>query len=328
MPAVRFPFPFAVAAILTAVLFVAPTSAEQQGPTVRPPEERPPMPAVSPPKPVCVDVVFADGSLLKMRVLDESFAFVTSYGLLKIPVRAIRRVEFGFRMSEGERAAVDAAVADLTGSVPARRETAKAALRSYGPRAVPALRRAERTADGEVAAYVLDVLGDLAPGRADADPRDYDVIATDDSQIAGHLVAESIRVMTAQFGEQRLKFEGVRSIEATGSAAALADTGGTAEDAPPTMLQFAGRRGQVIRLRVTAGIGGTVWGTRIHTLDSHLPTAAVHAGVLQPGQAGVVRVRIVDSPPAFVGSTQHGVTSHPYGAFPQGGYEILTPGRR
>lgn len=332
MPAARTRSLIVVALVLATTLAATRTPAEQ-GPMAQAPDDRPPVPAAasSQPKPFDVDVVFADGSLLKLQLLDDALDFVTPYGPLRIPVRNVCRVEFGLRVTDEERAAIDAAVAELLGPVPAKRETAKAALRGFGPRAVPAVRRAARAAGDEVAAHVQDLLGDMAPGRGDADPRDHDLVVTEDSRIAGRLTAGSLRVMTSQFGEQRLKFAGVRAIEAAGAggaALAAADGGGPVEDAPPNMMQMASRRGQVLRLRVTAGVGGTVWGTGVHTLDSHLPTAVVHAGVLQPGQTGVVRVKMVESPPAFVGSTRNGITSHPYGPFPQGGYEVLSSARR
>jgi hypothetical protein len=58
---------------------------------------------------------------------------------------------------------------------------------------------------------------------------------------------------------------------------------------------------------------GTVWGTDIYTTDSHLGTAAVHAGILKPGQRGIVRVRILPGQSNYVGSTRHGVTTSGYG---------------
>jgi hypothetical protein len=41
-----------------------------------------------------------------------------------------------------------------------------------------------------------------------------------------------------------------------------------------------------------------------------LAAAAVHAGVLQPGQVGVVRVTMMRGPARFTGSSRHGVTSY------------------
>ncbi len=44
--------------------------------------------------------------------------------------------------------------------------------------------------------------------------------------------------------------------------------------------------GQVFLYEVTGNLKGSVWGTEVYTSDSHLATAAVHAGLLDPGQTG------------------------------------------
>ena len=54
---------------------------------------------------------------------------------------------------------------------------------------------------------------------------------------------------------------------------------------------------------------GDVFGSNPYTLDSHLATAAVHAGLVKPGETKVVRVEIMLAPPRFVGSDRNGVTS-------------------
>jgi hypothetical protein len=58
-------------------------------------------------------------------------------------------------------------------------------------------------------------------------------------------------------------------------------------------------------------------------MDSYLPAAAIHAGVLKPGETGVVKFKIVPSPQAYQGSTQNGVTSGNYPFYQGGAYEIL-----
>jgi len=68
---------------------------------------------------------------------------------------------------------------------------------------------------------------------------------------------------------------------------------------------------------VTGSIDGTIWGTDVYTGDSSLAMAAIHAGVLNDGQRGVVRVTFVDSlNVAFTSTTRNGITSHGYGPYP------------
>jgi hypothetical protein len=70
---------------------------------------------------------------------------------------------------------------------------------------------------------------------------------------------------------------------------------------------------------VTGSSDGMVWGSDVYTGDSTLATAAVHAGVLQPGERGVVRVTFVDTlNVAFVGSERNGILSDSFGPWPVG----------
>jgi hypothetical protein len=71
------------------------------------------------------------------------------------------------------------------------------------------------------------------------------------------------------------------------------------------------------------GQQASVWGSDIYTLDTNLAAAAVHAGVLKPGEAGAVRVRVVQSPPQFASSFRNGINSNAYGNYAAGGYEFL-----
>jgi hypothetical protein len=66
---------------------------------------------------------------------------------------------------------------------------------------------------------------------------------------------------------------------------------------------------------VTGSYGGALWGSNPYTYDSSLATAAVHAGLLAPGQTGNIRILTNGTLPSYTGSTANGVTSAPYGSF-------------
>ena len=70
-----------------------------------------------------------------------------------------------------------------------------------------------------------------------------------------------------------------------------------------------------------------IWGDGIYTDDSPLAVAAVHAGVLQPGERGRVRVTILPGQASYEGSTRHGLSSQSYGPF-DGSYRIEGLARR
>jgi len=105
--------------------------------------------------------------------------------------------------------------------------------------------------------------------------------------------------------------------------------GATVDKGPPVPLPnpgnlslYAGQTGVKVPFRVTGALRGFVYGSGPYTLDSSLAGAAIHAGALKVGQTGIVEVEIVASPPGFKGSTANGITSIPWGAWPQGAFLI------
>jgi hypothetical protein len=74
--------------------------------------------------------------------------------------------------------------------------------------------------------------------------------------------------------------------------------------------------------QVTGETHGPLWGTDVYTSDSDLGTACVHAGLLRPGEAGVVRVTMVEPLPVFKGSSRHGVASRDWNTGWSGAYRV------
>lgn len=82
------------------------------------------------------------------------------------------------------------------------------------------------------------------------------------------------------------------------------------------------------QLRGTSGIvpvfvhakgQGTVWGSSPYTDDSSIEAAAIHAGLLQPGESGLLLISPVPGDKSYTGSTRHGITSYDFPDF-GGGY--------
>jgi len=91
--------------------------------------------------------------------------------------------------------------------------------------------------------------------------------------------------------------------------------------APADLQGYRGQNGTSIVFQVTGKLEGSVWGTDVYTDDSALAAAVVHAGLLRPGQTGLVRVTILPGRENYAGSTRNGVTSSDYAAW-NGSYRV------
>jgi hypothetical protein len=67
---------------------------------------------------------------------------------------------------------------------------------------------------------------------------------------------------------------------------------------------------------VTGCTQGPLWGSEVYTADSSLATAAVHAGLLRPGERGLVKLTVASGCSAYEGSRRHGVHSSAWGSYP------------
>jgi LCCL domain len=268
------------------------------------------------------EVRFLDGSNLKLTVLGENLEISTRYGELVIPVRDIRVVEFATRIPVKDAKQIATAIDNLGSSQFRTREAATAELLTFKEKAYAALLRAAKHADPEVVRRAGELLARLRETASDdiLEVRDEDVVYTEDMKIAGLLRGTNLKVLTGQFGEQQLKMSDLHSLRSLAASGVEPDSRTVLPD-PGNLASLQGQVGRTFHIRVTGALNGSVWGTKTYTSDSALATAAVHAGILQPGQTGVVRVTIVTPPAAFQATTQNGVSSNAYGAY-QGAYRL------
>lgn len=76
-----------------------------------------------------------------------------------------------------------------------------------------------------------------------------------------------------------------------------------------TLEGLRGHAGETFTIPVVGNLGGQVWGTGTYTDDSSVSTAAVHAGLVENGKLGFVRVTILPGRDKYDGSDSHGVSS-------------------
>jgi hypothetical protein len=147
------------------------------------------------------------------------------------------------------------------------------------------------------------------------------VIETGHSRIAGTIEGNTFKAHTSQFGEVSLRLTEMRSLRSMSALDPEPDNVNAIAD-PGNMNGYAQQFGKTFAFRVTGIVHNNIWGSDVYTTDSSLAAAAVHAGVLKAGQTGVVRVKIVPSPPAFQSATRNGITSHAYTMF-TAGFQVL-----
>lgn len=274
-----------------------------------------------------VEVRCLDDSTVKLKLLDDRLELQTRYGKMDIPTADIRRIDFATRTPPDVAARISLLISNLNHPDFDAREKATAELREYRERAYLPLLKAVKHPDPEVSRRAEETVRYLQQKfpAGQLDIRENDVVYTDDSKITGKLLATAVRVQTFMFGEQTLRLADIRSLRSASGIAA--EEVANAPPAPANMMSFQNQYGKEAVFTVTApqpgGQGMGVWGTDVYTLDSNLGAAAVHAGVVQPGHVGVVRVRVVASPPQYSGSLRNGVGSAPYGSYPSGAYEFV-----
>jgi hypothetical protein len=274
-------------------------------------------------EPGAVEVRFADNSVLKLKLRDEKIEIVTPYGKLVVPVADIQHIDFASRLSEADEKRIPVLIGNLGSPEFDIRDTASAELLKLAGKAYPALVQAAKHKDPEVVRRATDLLEKIREAVPEENlvVRPHDVILTADSKITGRITTSSLKANTTQFGEVTVKLLDMRSLRSPGYVEPEKEIV-KAVPAPQSLLGLQNQIGKVFYFTVTGANNGGIWGTDVYTLDSYLPTAAVHAGVLKVGQTGVVKVKIVMSPPAFTGSTRNGVMSSDYMMF-QGAFQIL-----
>ncbi len=169
-----------------------------------------------------VTVCLHDGSVVRKVALPGSVELQTKYGKLTIPVRDVRRIEFGFRLSAEAEKQIDEAVRQLGGGQFRQREAAARRLLELGARAYPALLRAAQSKDVEVArragGLVQLIQQSVPPDQLQLRP--HDTVVTAECVLVGRLAGDSIRGKTKSFGEIQLKLTDLRSVHSPADAAA------------------------------------------------------------------------------------------------------------
>ena len=96
----------------------------------------------------------------------------------------------------------------------------------------------------------------------------------------------------------------------------ILDQNQVASDQPSSMHGLCDVIGAVYYFRVTGIAEGQVWGSGPYTRDSVIGAAAVHAGMLKPGDKAVLRLTVMPAQTSYPGTVRNGVTTSDYAEFP------------
>ena len=93
------------------------------------------------------------------------------------------------------------------------------------------------------------------------------------------------------------------------------------------MSAYRGKNGTSYLFYVTGTKDGRFWGGQnsIYTDDSPLNVAAVHAGLVRPGETKAIKVTVMAGQSNYPSITRNGVTSIKYGSY-DGSYKLSAPG--
>ncbi len=288
-------------------------------------DEETPQPA----DPRIVEVRFTDDSRLKAMLADERIDIESTHGKLSIPAGDVRVIEFAPRWTDEQKQEVERWIAELGSDDLSARKSAAGELLAHLDRTYAAIVQAARISS-PVAEQAETLLKQLREeySPAELEPRDLDMVQTDDTKIAGRILNPVIKLQTTQFGVLGLKLPDARSLRSLAfvepaSEVEAPDPKGVLPD-PGNLKSYEGQIGKVFLFKVTGGANGSLWGTGTYTTDSNLAAAAVHSGILKMGDTGIVQVKVIASPASFAGATQNGLTSSGYGVY-GGAYEVSKP---
>jgi hypothetical protein len=161
-----------------------------------------------------VEVRFRDGSTMRMLILQDVLDIDTRYGRLTVPTNEVRKIEFGFRISDELARKIEAAIRRLSDASFEKRQEASQQLTEIGAPAWPALQTAARSEDPEVARRVRDVMDQIRE-RVPASRLKFvadDVVQTIKFTIAGRILNPTIKARSAYFSDGQVQTADLRSM--------------------------------------------------------------------------------------------------------------------
>src|SRR5947209_8719891 len=160
------------------------------------------------------EVHFANGSTVRLGLLQDKIDVLTRYGKLSIPLAEVQRIEFGVHLSADVAKQVDEALAKLASTQYADREDGARELATLGPSAYCALLRAIKGTDQEVVRRSEKIIADIRARFPEKElrSREEDVITTPSFTIVGRIVTPALKGKSEYFGSVQLQLPQMRHL--------------------------------------------------------------------------------------------------------------------
>ena len=160
------------------------------------------------------EVQFANGSTVRMAIVQDKIDVLTRYGKLSIPLSEIQRIEFGVHLPADVAKKVESAIAKLHSIQYAEREDAVTELTALGAAAYPELLKAQRSSDQEVARRAEKALAAIRARVPEKElrSREDDVIVTPNFTIVGRIQAAALKGKSEYFGNVQLQLSQLRQV--------------------------------------------------------------------------------------------------------------------
>jgi hypothetical protein len=160
------------------------------------------------------EVRFADGSVVRMNVLQDNLDVMTRYGKLSIPVTEIRRIEFGMHTPSALGEQINSSIKLLGSDVFRDRDEAAKGLLQAGHWACPSLQRAAKSPDAEIAQRANQILKQIGEKCSPELLRlkEDDVIHTNEFMVVGRILSPTLKAHSPHFGEVALKLSALRAM--------------------------------------------------------------------------------------------------------------------
>jgi hypothetical protein len=163
------------------------------------------------------ELKFADGSAVRVLLLQDNVDIVTKFGKLSIPINDVKRIEFGVHTSDEVAKKIEDAIRRFGSDTFTQREAAGKDLINIGAAALPALKAASKSPDQEIAQRArasMDRIKERVPA-AQLRLKVEDFIQTSEFPVQGRIVISTFKVRTAYFGDLDLKVADLRSLRLT-----------------------------------------------------------------------------------------------------------------